>query len=545
MVSRTDDEERWMLEVSANGYATSCVDELPVGYGIYNVGPVILFRPVGIEGNVRDARGAPVSGAQVYAALGHGILTSDESAGVARVAETDATGHFAFESLPPGRVTVGVTGSSFADAVKPAIVVHAGARNVVNFDLVPERVLRGHILDVDGSPVADAIVESLSVHSPWRRPALSDRKGTFQTRGFDRRANSSVRVAAKGYVIRRLALDESLDVLEVCLTRSRSFLVKVRAARGSEEPPAILGVEIRDASEPSSCGTCERGHWTRAESDASYYERLSSSSWRIYWESALTDRDIDDGREASHPRKATGGDATALCIRLSDGSIHIVAIDERQRKDADTVITIDAPVSGSIEGQVRDASSGLPVSGVLVQLNHWSVIQPQLQVVSDELGEFRFDGIAPNDVHDVSVNTRRWRGKTPHLTVVAGQATRGVTLEVLPAPVVRGRVTRAGKPLREDVVFGLGYLDDGRPVSIGYLGIGVCDKFGNLILVPKYDRQLAVVPKRGNAPSLGGYRRFLSEFETDVAKSWPWQVASTPTGEVWIDIDLPSNFDRR
>jgi hypothetical protein len=110
---------------------------------------------------------------------------------------------------------------------------------------------------------------------------------------------------------------------------------------------------------------------------------------------------------------------------------------------------------------------------------------------------------------------------------------------------VRGRVTRAGKPLREDVVFGLGYLDDGRPVSIGYLGIGVCDKFGNLILVPKYDRQLAVVPKRGNAPSLGGYRRFLSEFETDVAKSWPWQVASTPTGEVWIDIDLPSNFDRR
>jgi hypothetical protein len=231
---------------------------------------------------------------------------------------------------------------------------------------------------------------------------------------------------------------------------------------------------------------------------------------------------------------------------LSDGSFHDVKLVETQNQTSQFEISVRPPVPGAIEGTLREAGSGKPVANVRVYLNHWSVTQPHLDVVSDEQGAFRFEGLAPMDVHTVVVNDSRWRGRSESLTVKPGETTRGVVIETHPAPHARGRVAITGKPPGDTLVFGIGDFDSlGWVEHAGSLGVGVCDASGNIDIVPRYPRRVGVVPKRRTTPELGGYRKFASEFPRVTVKPWPWTIDAPDSGIVALDVDLPADFERR
>ena len=71
-----------------------------------------------IQGDVVDAQGAAVPGAQVEA------LENDT--GISRQSETDKSGHFEFPSLPPGHYTVKITRTGFATTIQQNLTLTVG-----------------------------------------------------------------------------------------------------------------------------------------------------------------------------------------------------------------------------------------------------------------------------------------------------------------------------------------------------------------------------------------------------------------------------------
>jgi hypothetical protein len=116
-----------------------------------------------VAGIVRAAAGAPAPRALV--------LIAGTDVGVIRVTSTDATGHFAFAGLPPGRFLLGAGKPAYLAALYGAgrpgrpgttVTVAAGQKiSDVSLDLTKGAVISGHVLDEHGQPVIGARVRVL------------------------------------------------------------------------------------------------------------------------------------------------------------------------------------------------------------------------------------------------------------------------------------------------------------------------------------------------------------------------------------------------
>ena len=88
-----------------------------------------------IAGNVKDANGAPIAGAQVRA-----ISASQTSS-----ATTDAGGHFILLSLSPDTYTLNVTKQGYADVAEPGAVVFADQTQQVSITMQKSLVTIAHV----------------------------------------------------------------------------------------------------------------------------------------------------------------------------------------------------------------------------------------------------------------------------------------------------------------------------------------------------------------------------------------------------------------
>lgn len=125
--------------------------------------------PVGIEltGVVVNAAGAPVVGAKVFAGGEGGFdfgmpldALGDGPRGSSRMhALTDAEGRFRLAGVGAGRQRVAVRAPKFAPYDAPNVVIPAGATHDMGvIALEPGGVLRGHVVDRRGAPIASAHV---------------------------------------------------------------------------------------------------------------------------------------------------------------------------------------------------------------------------------------------------------------------------------------------------------------------------------------------------------------------------------------------------
>ena len=116
-----------------------------------------------IAGIVRAGAGAPAARALV--------LIAGTDVGVIRVTSTDATGHFAFAGLPPGRFLLGAGKPAYLAALYGAgrpgrpgttVTLTAGQKiSDVSLDLIRGAVIAGHVVDEHGQPVIGARVRVL------------------------------------------------------------------------------------------------------------------------------------------------------------------------------------------------------------------------------------------------------------------------------------------------------------------------------------------------------------------------------------------------
>lgn len=540
VVSRGDGaaDGDWRLEVSAAHFATSCVDQLFIGFGTYDVGPVYLFPPIKVSGCVRDPGGRPIQGAAVHAALGSASWARADYAGVEPAAVTDAEGRYAFQTLPPGQVTIGVTAPGWADHVKRELRLSATEPNTVDFALKPALAINGRLLNDQKAAISGAIVEPLEEKPGvgfWRTECVAGKDGAFSIEGRSELPTDGFLIQARGYIPQWATLQSSKDVQEIPLRPSQSFTLKLEPCADPSHKPQLTSVRIRNSNVQGMCGNCDQLNWSSAQEQRSTVERTGDSSWKVYWEAAMTSPYGPRGGKSMTPR--------TLVVELTDGAILSHRIPENTPIDSATVVTLRPEVPGALSGQVVDSASGRPVAGIRAMLNFWTVTQPHMDAITDADGRFKFSGLAPSNVHTVRVRNSLCRGETELIKVKAGE-TSTVRLSVKPTPLIRGRITIGEKAPGEQIIVGLGEFQPGHAVEGGWFGLGSCDAAGSYSVPPHYDRTFTVVPKRRTSPSQGGYRKFRSEFPATPPGNWPWEVKAPDTGVATLDLDLPADYDK-
>lgn len=146
---------------------------------------VVLWPATPLVGRVVDGRGEPVAGAIVY---GHGLLPQTKGAEHPRhrkwtdYAKTNDTGHFILAR--PADVEVTLRVCSYA-GVPLELSVGADTDAVGDLRLSPGTMVTGIVLDEDGKPAADILVELSVVDSGHDAAAsgaavLTDRNGHFR-----------------------------------------------------------------------------------------------------------------------------------------------------------------------------------------------------------------------------------------------------------------------------------------------------------------------------------------------------------------------------
>ena len=519
ILSASDSDGTWRLEVSADGFATSVLDELFGGFGEYDVGPIFLFRPVTLSGRATDVRGQPIPGAEIRAVHGGATWSRHGYARQGPAARTNTRGEFELDCLPPGLATIGVAAAGYADFVKRDLFLSAARANFVAVQLEDARPKSGTVVDALGAPIAGALID-VPLDAFWRTGIPTDDRGRFVVEGVGPAWPEEWEVRALGFVgasMRKAPTDSDPVVLQ----RSRSFVVRAEREVGGAPVP-IESITIHDSTPPRLCSLAYSQIDVFPHSPR--IDRQGPSAWRIYSDSILADY------YGSFDLPPSG-----ITVRLGDGSWHWADLKHLDVMNDD--ILVQAKDTGGISGRVSQ-KDGRPVVGTTVMTNRWSVIQPDLVAVTDLDGRFSFSGMAAGDLHDVTVDNEYWRGRLGRIVVSPGTVTGNVELRVVPPPRIVGRLTFAGKTPGEPVVIGLGEIRPAGVVSAGRFGLGMSDANGNYSVIPKYNRRFTVVPKDRSSPDQGGYRRFRSEFPDTPRETWRWEVDAPQAGEVRLDIDL-------
>lgn len=108
----------------------------------------------GFSGSVQDSTGALIPGASV--------TVKDQATGETRSATTDDAGSFRISGLVPGKYTVTVEKSGFAESIRSDVPVSIGNESQLNFVLVvgsnPLGEIRIFVKDTNGTPISGALI---------------------------------------------------------------------------------------------------------------------------------------------------------------------------------------------------------------------------------------------------------------------------------------------------------------------------------------------------------------------------------------------------
>lgn len=508
------------LVVRADGFAPTHLERVVLPPPVLDLGPITVFPPIELRGRV-TAAGAPVLGAEVFAAPGTATGPHGDHLARPAIAVTDETGAFACQVLPPGRVTLGVRAAGHADRVLEPIEL-AEDTPALEVALEPELVRHLTVRDRSGQPLADATVEFPGEGSKgplaafFRGPVQADAHGRIDVHGLDMETVLDVRVMAPDHRPESLALRP--DELQVALDPVTWVEVVVeRKDRGS--PPVLHEVKVRDGSrEPSWCWNCDDSNLAHLWKDSPGVQVLTPDRWRVAWNGA----DV----------RVRGGDPGEVRVVCTDGTRASVV---KAARGPDSTLRYEIAVEepARLTGIVR-TPDGAPASLRLgVQL---SLFGDFLATRSGPDGRFEFSDIASGSkwLHALDES---WEilGDSDEVELVSGRTT-DVEVRVRRKPergVARGQVLVDGRVPAEPLLLALDEV-----LSMAYpAGFAWTDAEGRFAIRAFRAREYHLVPKHGAPRS--GWRDLAAEFPAHDAR-WPWTVRVPERGETETVIEFPA-----
>ena len=183
-------EDRWVVSATAPGFSEArAVRAFPLTAPL----DLRVVRTARVAGQVLGVDGQPAVAE---------VLIVGSAIWPARTVHADASGQFAFESVPPGVYEVEARGALASAEPRRGLVVEEGARIVLTLALSPGRTLRGTVVDdATGAPIANAeIVVAESALSSTPRVTRSDATGAFQISGLRDGVDAIVTARSEGRV---------------------------------------------------------------------------------------------------------------------------------------------------------------------------------------------------------------------------------------------------------------------------------------------------------------------------------------------------------
>ncbi|HEV8241639.1 MAG TPA: carboxypeptidase regulatory-like domain-containing protein [Thermoanaerobaculia bacterium] len=405
---------KFVLRVEAAGYAATTVPgiEVPANAGEVDLGTVKLAPGAVVEGRVVGPHGEPIEGAEVFALDGMmGMMPQVRWALMGKEADTTsaADGFFRLGDRAAGeKVNLAVRRAGYT--VERLLGVVAPTEEPVTVTLRPSSAVRGRIVDVDGDPVADAMVR-LSVERAGGGMAFSMISGNSGS-GDDGRFTiedvepGTVRltVTAAGYLpLERGGLEvpagKDLEGLELVLHTGATVEGRVSAPDGG---PAIgARVELVQEGEGSPFMPARMMGGGSAETDGDGHYRLEG---------------VEPG-------------ARTLQAEHEDYDRGVASLDVKPGENH-----LDLRLGGgqTVSGRVTSSAGG-PVAGATVSLGPpgqpW---QADRSATTDEGGLFNVTGVPDGTYEATASHADYAEGRAAATITVAGAPVGGVTIE-LPA----------------------------------------------------------------------------------------------------------------
>lgn len=327
-------------------------------------------------------------------------------------------GSFVLENVPPGKIELMVEAPGFVDARVPGLLVEEG-KTISGIEVALETGVRlvGKVTGPDGSPLAGASVLS----EEERSPAIMIMPDRTMTDGAGEYAIEAVEPAEKTFIFQK---DGFLTERKTVKLSGREVRLDVRLSRGRDVTGTVIdenGVPVEGAGVTARSAIQDSG-WRTTRTDSSGAFRLDGLAPGRY-----TFRAEKPGYVAGEARDIDLEAALAgVRISLKGGGTIVGTVRGLRPEDYNTVMVMATSAAG------RASASGRVDSG----------------------GRFRLEGVPTGSVRvSASAGDFTSRKITPPQTVeVAAGSEVQVDLEFKSDVVIRGRVSRQGRPLDNAMV---------------------------------------------------------------------------------------------
>ncbi|MGH9400172.1 MAG: carboxypeptidase regulatory-like domain-containing protein, partial [Thermoanaerobaculia bacterium] len=404
----------YSARLTREGYAGKTIPLLDVRADGATVWPPFKLEPAApIAGFVRNRKGEPVAGAQVYSFAGEAPSTSSM---------TDSTGAFRLDGYPAGTsVNVSVSAEGYARAQVPATAPAASLAVVLSTNAE----VRGRVEDFDTrEPIELFSVRAGTPRSSNMRYLFSSDfrspDGSFVLATVPP-GKVEVSASAPGY------LETAVTALEIGEGESREGVV-LSLKRGREINGRVLE-PARGTGLPNATVSWRREH----EMSSAGLVSTSSGTFMTIPNSTTTDADGRFHFDGLPPE------------RLVLSAAHLDYLDASMTADAATQPSVELTLSlgGAVAGTVVERDGRMPVPGAEVSIEALGESGASLRndaARSDASGRFRFEHLKEGRFR---VNARADSGRTPVHDVVLAQDQRleDVLLQLARGARVRGRVT--------------------------------------------------------------------------------------------------------
>jgi len=417
-----------------------------------DLGDLYLDRFYFLTGKVVSSAGIAVNKAEIAVILPNGgggfswrssAVNASAADPVAAQAESTGDGKFVIKMRDPGIFTLRVRAEGWAPHYRGEVFVGAGGDTDVRISLTRGVEVGGIVIDADGRPLPGATVSLFANGRQWWSQVKELRKtesdGRFDFRIEPQSDRYSVRVMPpKGVDVNksfRLPLSEELVVQLPGGATIKGRVVDAETSQPISGAEVLVGIqgpggggrgfmpEYQKMLKTDSFGAYRlEGVGTRSIQSmavsAPGYAHFTGSRWT---------RDSDAWKEISGIKLDTAQE-----IRLPDVSLALGRV---------------------IEGTVRDAATGEPISGATITINDFVVGNREIQTGSD--GRFRVEDVGTRaslrakaeGYTDIGDNP--WRGQE----LPADQKIVQRDFDLEPAGTVSGRVlTQSGQPVARALI---------------------------------------------------------------------------------------------